>query len=214
MRLLTRWYRRARYGRPVVVVSGLPRSGTSLMMQMLHAGGVEILTDGLRSADQSNPRGYYEFEPVKDMGRSSDLSWLAGAGGKAVKIISSLLKHLPPDRNYAVILMTRELAEVIASQDKMLAARGEAVPETDRAALARTYGDHLRHVRTLLAREDCFDTLEVQYRDVVDQPRREAERVVQFLGLDNGAVPRMAAAADATLYRNRADRPDPWAQLH
>jgi hypothetical protein len=172
-------------------------------MQMLHAGGVPILTDGVRGADESNPRGYFEFEPVKNMGRASDLSWLTGARGKAVKVVSSLLKHLPPDHNYAVILVLRELAEVIVSQDKMLAARGEAVPAGDRAALERTYNDHLRQIGTLLEREACFDTLVVRYRDMVDQPRREAERVARFLGLARSAVPRMAAAVEPALYRNR-----------
>jgi hypothetical protein len=165
---------------------------------------VEILSDGLRRADESNPRGYYEFEPVKDMGRSSDLSWLEAARGKAVKVVSSLLRHLPADRNYTVILMKRDLAEVIVSQNTMLAARGEVVPETDRAALERTYSDHLRQVEALLERDDCFEALVVRYIDVMEQPRREAERVARFLGLDPGVVSRMAAVADSTLYRNRA----------
>ena len=115
--------RRLRRGRPIVVVSGLPRSGTSMAMKMIEAGGLPVVTDGLRHADASNPNGYYEFEHVKNLDKAGDLSWLAEARGKAVKIISFLITYLPEAYDYRVVFMQRDLSEVIASQNRMLDAR-------------------------------------------------------------------------------------------
>ena len=98
-------YRRLRYGRPIVVVSGLPRSGTSMAMKMLEAGGLPVVTDGLRAADEDNPKGYYEDERVKDLHQAADKGWLRNARGRVVKIISFLLKSLPADNNYQVVFM-------------------------------------------------------------------------------------------------------------
>ena len=117
--------RRLRYGPPIVVVSGLPRSGTSMAMKMLEAGGLAVVTDNVRAADDDNPRGYYEDERVKDLARDANRAWLRDARGKAIKIISFLLKDLPPDNNYKVLFMERDLGEVLASQQKMLDHRGE-----------------------------------------------------------------------------------------
>ena len=117
--------RRLRRGRPIVVVSGLPRSGTSMAMKMIAAGGLPVVTDGLRHADASNPNGYYEFEHVKNLDKAGDLSWLAEARGKAVKIISFLITYLPEAYDYRVVFMQRDLSEVIASQNRMLDARGD-----------------------------------------------------------------------------------------
>ena len=123
MGALVRFVRRLRYGRPIVVVSGLPRSGTSMMMQMLQAGGLEILTDAVRTPDGSNPKGYFEFEAVKDLDKGPPPAWLTGARGKAVKIVSSLVRWLPESHDYQVIFMRRDLDEVILSQNKMLVDR-------------------------------------------------------------------------------------------
>ena len=119
---LLRSLRRVRYGKPIVVVSGLPRSGTSMMMQMLEAGGLEILTDGRRTADESNPHGYYELERVKTLEKSEDTSWLTDARGKAVKIIAFLLRYLPENLNYKVIFVHRDMDEVLGVIARTLAA--------------------------------------------------------------------------------------------
>ena len=111
-------------GEPIVVVSGLPRSGTSMMMKMLEAGGIPPVTDELRTADDDNPKGYYEFERVKQMDKG-DTAWVADAQGKVVKVISALLKHLPSSHNYQVIFLRRHMSEILASQRKMLIRRGE-----------------------------------------------------------------------------------------
>src|SRR5262245_6505245 len=125
------WFERRRYGEPVAVVSGLPRSGTSMMMKMLEAGGLTPYTDGERSADIDNPEGYYEFERVKDLERDPDKSWVRGARGKALKVISFLLRHLPGENRYRIVYMRRHLDEVLKSQDKMLDRLGNPAPGAD-----------------------------------------------------------------------------------
>jgi len=200
--MMTRLFRRLRRGAPIIVVSGLPRSGTSMAMKMLEAGGVPIVTDGIRAADESNPKGYYEFEPVKELDKNGDTAWLGGARGKAVKIISFLLTYLPDSYDYRVIFMNRDVDEVLASQNKMLEARGEAGGSADDAQMREVYGKHLEKVARFLRNRACFHTLQVRYRDVIDHPAAEAGRINQFLGgrLD---VERMSAIADRELYRNR-----------
>ena len=196
--------RRWRYGRPIVVVSGLPRSGTSMMMRMLEAGGVVPLQDGVRAADDSNPKGYFEFEPVKELDKDGDLSWLPTAHGKAVKIISFLLTWLPEDHNYAVIFMQRHPDEIIASQHAMLAGRGEAVAEGDAARSREVFRDHLAQVERFMAGRACFRVLSVPYHEVIAAPEAAAARVAAFLArpLDTAA---MARSVERQLYRNRVE---------
>ncbi len=196
-------YRRLRYGRPIVVVSGLPRSGTSMAMKMLEAGGLPLVTDGLRRADEDNPKGYFEYEPVKDLAQTADKSWLAGARGKGVKIISYLLKELPPDYNYRVVFMRRDLREILASQAKMLERRGET-SETDDERMMELFETDLWKASYLLKHAPQFRVLPVHYTEVLAQPLEQARRIDTFLGggLD---VAKMAAAVDPELYRQRAE---------
>ncbi|MGD8896219.1 MAG: sulfotransferase [Acidobacteriota bacterium] len=199
---LRRLYRRLRYGEPIVVVSGLPRSGTSMMMKMLEAGGLEVVSDGIRRADVDNPKGYYELERVKNLANEADRSWLAEARGKGIKVISFLLRSLPSDLNYRVIFVHRDIAEVLASQKKMLARRGEA-DDTPPERMRQHFEDDLWRARYLLTHRPCFELLEVQYTDILARPLEGAQRVSEFLGggLDAEA---MAAVVDPQLYRNRA----------
>jgi hypothetical protein len=191
-----------RGGRPIVVVSGLPRSGTSMAMRMLEAGGVAILSDGVRRADDDNPLGYYELEAVKDLDKNGDTSWLDDAGGKAVKIISLLLTWLPETHDYRVLFMRRDLGEVVASQQKMLAARGEAPASDDTQRTQELYERHLAEITRFLGRRKCFSTLLVEHRRVLDQPQDEALRISRFLDQELN-VAAMAAAVDPRLHRNR-----------
>ena len=198
---LTRFIRRIRFGEPVIVVSGLPRSGTSMLMKMLEAGGVPIVTDGQRTADEDNPKGYFEVERVKNLANEQDKAWLAASKGKALKVISYLLKSLPGDLNYKVIFIRREIEEVLASQKKMLDRRGEThdlAPEKVR----ELFQDDLWRSTWLLKNKPQFESLEVHYSAILAQPLEEARRVTAFLGgrLD---VQAMAAAVDPKLYRNR-----------
>ena len=194
--------RRARYGPPIVVVSGLPRSGTSMMMQMLEAGGVEPMTDGLRTADESNPRGYYELERVKDLEDGADELWLRDARGRAIKIIAFLMRYLPETFNYKVIFLHRDMDEVLASQAKMLARRGETT-DTEDAVMREHFEKHLAQTTRLMADRACFQLLDIHYNAVLERPAEHARRVNRFVG-ERLDVERMAAVVRPELYRNRA----------
>jgi hypothetical protein len=197
---------RRKYGAPIVVVSGLPRSGTSMMMNMLRTTELEIVTDETRSADEDNPRGYFEDERVKELDKVADKSWVGNCRGKVVKIISFLLKDLPPDHHYKVIFMRRDLEEVIASQNKMLERRDEPVgSRADDEKMIARYTMHLRKVEFELEEEQNFDHIDVHYREALDRPREHAQRIAKFLGM-NLDVDKMAQAVDKSLYRNRRER--------
>ncbi len=191
-------------GETTIVVSGLPRSGTSMTMKMLAEGGLALLTDGVRAADESNPEGYYEFEKVKQLDKAVDLSWLNQAQGKAVKIISFLLPNLPDTLDYRVLFMHRDLQEVIASQNRMLVKRGEPAGADDDRMLT-LFDDHLKKITQVIAARPCFDVIDIDHHDVLRQPREQATRINDFLG-GGRDVERMAAAVDQRLYRNRAAR--------
>jgi hypothetical protein len=185
----------------VTVVSGLPRSGTSMMMMMVEAGGMSVLTDQVRGPDEDNPKGYYEFEPVK--ATRSDPSWVQGAAGKAVKIVHILLFELPPTNRYRVILMRRDLAEVLASQAAMLRRGGRSGADLSPQRLGEIFEAQLQRVVQWADREENVDLLEVSYADVLRRPLEEAARVNEHLGaaLD---VDAMAAAVDPKLHRQRS----------
>lgn len=172
-----------------------------MMMRMLEAGGLPVLTDGVRPPDEDNPHGYYEFEPVKRLGE--DKSWVPGAHGRTVKMVSALLPELPPEHHYRVVFMERDMFEVLSSQGAMLDRQGkpdDPRPPSERAAAFE------RHVRSLLSwmdRQSNFALLRVSYNDVLAAPLVQAGRVDRFLGggLDVAA---MAAAVEPALYRQRA----------
>lgn len=184
----------------VTIVSGLPRSGTSMMMQLLEAGGLPALTDNIRRADEDNPRGYYEFEAVKQV--REDASWLDEAQGKVVKMVYRLLYDLPSDRTYRVIFMRRSLDEVIASQEEMLRRQGKESAEVGQAQLAAMYRRQLKDVETWLRDQPVFSVLYVDYHDVLQRPETVVEKINQFLGgsLDTAAMLRVP---DRSLYRQR-----------
>lgn len=197
----TQWFRKMRYGAPIVVVSGLPRSGTSMAMKMLEAGGVPLLQDGIRTADEDNPKGYYELERVKDLDKGKDKTWLREARGKSVKIISFLLKDLPSDNNYKIIFMHRDLTEVLASQAKMLDRRGEQNQIED-PRMRELYEKHLQKTQQLLAGNDSFEVLELHYKQVIEKPGEAARNIREFLDLPLD-IAKMEQVADKELYRNR-----------
>ena len=190
--------------RPVItVVSGLPRSGTSLMMQMIDTGGIPALTDVVRKPDADNPRGYFEFEPVKLT--AQDSSWLDFAVGKVVKMVHLLLLDLPLDKGFQfrVVMMRRHSDEVIASQSNMLQRQGGKRPLLDSERLKAIYAAQLAKVkRHLQSYPQTFKVLDVSYNDLLNDVECEVERISAFLdgGLDHLA---MASAVDPALYRNR-----------
>lgn len=192
---------RKRSKQPVLIVSGLPRSGTSLMMMMLEAAGIEPLIDHERKADEDNPKGYYELERVKKL-EDGDIAWLEGAGGKAVKVISALLPSLPPERTYKVIFMRREMVEILASQRKMLINRGEDPDKVDDAEIGASFERHLLQIAEWLDAQSNFSTLFIDYNHLIEEPVSQVDKICQFLGGDVDAD-RMIAAIDPRLYRQK-----------
>lgn len=190
----------------VTVVSGLPRSGTSLMMQMLQAGGLPALTDGLRSADENNLRGYLEFEPVKRL--RSDRSWLPQARGHAVKIIHLLLRDLLLDGSlqYRIVFMQRPTEEVIASQHRMLQRDGKT--GADPAVLKKVFENQLAQLQVWLDLQADIAVWPVSYHRVVGQPQAVAEELANFLGLPLD-IAAMVQAVDPALHRQRGAAPGP-----
>jgi len=185
----------------ITIVSGLPRSGTSLMMQMLAAGGMPILSDGERQADTDNPRGYLEWERIKQLPK--DPACIAEAEGKAVKVISRLLLSLPEGHEYRVIFMQRPLPEVLASQEVMLRNRGTAKAGASNAAIAGAFETHLREVNTWLDNKAYVKTLRVPYHEVLRDAKLIAQKISQFLEIDLNAEA-MTQQVDSSLYRNRS----------
>jgi hypothetical protein len=182
----------------IVIVSGLPRSGTSLMCQMLDNGGLEVVTDSLRTPDADNPRGYYELEKVKKI--KEDASWLPETRGKAFKMVSQLLFHLPATERYRVIFLRRDIDEILASQEKMLARLGRGAAPRDQIRPA--FVAHLDRILNWLEGQPQFALLKVDYKDLIERPAEMAEAVNAFIG-GRADFSLMAASVDATLYRNR-----------
>lgn len=183
----------------VTIVSGLPRSGTSMMMRMIEAGGMPLLTDNIRQADEDNPLGYYEYEPVKKT--KEDASWLEEAAGKAVKMVFQLLYDLPRDRQYRVVFMRRNMDEILASQKAMLDRLGREGGKASDEELAKIFARKLREFEEWVKQWPCFRIIYVDYQEAVHDPRTQAEAVSEFLG--GLIVEKMAAAVDPSLYRQR-----------
>lgn len=188
----------------VTIVSGLPRSGTSMMMQLLDSGGVPALTDNLRRPDEDNPKGYYEFERVKQL--NEDTSWLDDVRGKVVKMVYRLLYDLPNTHSYRVVFMRRNLDEVIASQEAMLQRQGKANGDVDAAQLAALYRRQLDDIESWLEQQPSFSVLYVDYHDVLENPEAVVEQLNTFLDgrLDTHA---MLHVPDTSLYRQRKGAP-------
>jgi hypothetical protein len=187
----------------ITVVSGLPRSGTSMMMAMLQAGGIEALSDGVRAADEDNPRGYFELEPVKQL--ALDNTWLDDAAGKSIKVISALLERLPSRYDYRVLFMQRDMGEVLASQRAMLGRRGRSADQPDDERMAQLFEKHLAKVRDDIAARDEMKVLYVDHANVIKEPISAAELVNEFVG-GICDVAAMKDAVEAGLYRQRRMR--------
>jgi hypothetical protein len=185
---------------PIVIVSGLPRSGTSMMMRMLAEGGIPVVTDELRRADSDNPNGYFEFETVRQMS-AGNVEWLANANGKAVKVISALLEYLPSNYSYKIIFLEREIKEILESQRKMLANRNEKAT-ADEAEIEMQIQKHLSVMRPWLVRQPNIEVLYVNYNTLMTKPEPLCEQITEFLDLPLNQT-RMLAVPDKHLYRNR-----------
>lgn len=187
--------------KPIIIVSGLPRSGTSMMMKMLEAGGVPILADHQRVADEDNPKGYYEFEKVKQL--KTDTSWLPQAEGKVVKMVSMLLYDLPTQYHYKVIFMRRKIPEIIASQQKMLARNGRQTTPAEDKEVAELFEQHLATITHWLGQQQNIEVLYPWYHEILQAPAKHISLINDFLeGELNTAA--MTTVIDQALYRNRA----------
>lgn len=194
---------------PIIIVSGLPRSGTSMMMKMLAEGGAPILTDQLRRPDDDNPNGYFELEVVRQM-KEGNFSWLQQADGKVVKVISALLEYLPNDHEYKIIFMERDSKETLASQKIMLDHRGQFSKLTD-DEMEHQLHTHLAAMKPWLVRQPNIEVLYVNYNALMAEPELFCDRIAEFLDLPLNQA-QMLAVPDKRLYRNRApnennDRP-------
>ena len=189
--------------RPVIIVSGLPRTGTSMMMKMLETGGVSVLVDYKRKPDQDNPKGYYEYEQVKGLKDGED-NWVEKARGKAVKVIATLLPFLPVNYKYKVIFMEREMDEVLASQRKMLINRGEDPNKVSEQELEKIFGKHLNDILEFLENSSNMEYVRVNYNQILLDPRPEIEKVQSFLEA-RMSPDKMVGVIDTKLYRQRAD---------
>lgn len=187
--------------KPIYIVSGLPRSGTSMMMKMLEAGGLSVLTDNIRSADDDNLLGYYEFERVKQL-KDGDTAWVENERGNVVKVISALLEHLPNHIQYKVIFMEREMAEILASQRKMLERRGKPSDASQDGKFTELYGKHLEKVKSWLASQSNIQVLYIRYNDLVSQPEEYTNKISAFLNIPLNTE-QMKSVPQGTYYRQR-----------
>ena len=201
MKLFSRPAKMNSANQPIVIVSGLPRSGTSMMMRMLAEGGLPVLTYELRGADDDNPRGYFELEVVRQL-KAGNFDWLNGANGKVVKVISALLEFLPAQYQYKIIFMERDPKETLVSQKKMLDHRGQISRLTDEE-MEQQFHQHLAAMKPWLVRQPNMEVLYVNYNALMAQPKLFCDKVTEFLDLPLNQA-HMLAVPDKQLYRNRS----------
>lgn len=186
--------------KPVIIVSGLPRSGTSMMMKMLNEGGLNIVTDVIRQADDDNPNGYFELETVKLL-PEGNFAWPQNTSGKVVKVISSLLEYLPSQYSYKVIFMEREIKEILASQKKMLLNRNESA-KLDDSEMEVQFRNHLAAVKAWLVRQTNIEVLFVNFSALISEAKPWCDRISDFISIPLD-IDRMLSVPTEKLYRNR-----------
>jgi hypothetical protein len=184
----------------ITVVSGLPRSGTSMMMKMLEAGGMEVLTDTVRKADEDNPKGYFEYEKVKEL--EKDSSWVGEARGKVLKVITALLEHLPDEFHYKVIFMRRKMEEILQSQKEMLVRRGAPTDDVGDEEMGQLFSSHIQSVEEWLENRSNVEVVYVHYNEILRDPVTYCETINRFLGrsLDTESMSRIV---DKSLHRQK-----------
>ncbi|CAI8279769.1 MAG: 2,3-bisphosphoglycerate-independent phosphoglycerate mutase [Opitutia bacterium UBA7350] len=187
---------------PLIVVSGLPRSGTSLMMQMLEAGGLNLVSDTIRAANDSNPKGYFEDERVKTLKSNADKSWLKEHRGEAIKIVMPLTDAIPTDLPQKIIFMERPAEEVVLSQRAMLKRDGKVGSTTENDRMSQIYAGYLKHFNSYAAEQDSISVLPIRYHDVLENPEAVARKVAEF-AMQKADIKAMVAVVDPKLYRTQ-----------
>ena len=185
----------------VYIVSGLPRSGTSMMMAMLNSGGLEIITDNSRIADNNNPKGYFEYERVKKL-PEGDINWVKDARGKAVKVISALLKYLPDNYEYKIIFMSRDMNEILSSQSRMLERDGKNGDSVSDEKMSKLFNNHIIEVMEWMQNQENIQYLVISYNDVLQEPEDNVSKIDEFLRLDLDKR-KMVEVIEPNLYRER-----------
>jgi predicted ATPase len=184
----------------VYIVSGLPRSGTSMMMQMLEASGLEVFTDNFRQADQDNPKGYYEHEAIKRL--ASDNRIVYEANGKVLKVISSLIRFLPANMDYKIILMKRPVNEIVKSQDKLKENLNISSPKTTVFEMDKILENSFQKAKEFIVKQRNMDLLELEYGEVVNQNEAVIQNIIDFIGQDLNRD-ELRGEIDKSLYRNK-----------
>jgi hypothetical protein len=174
-----------------------------MMMRMLETGGLPVMTDHLRVPDESNPKGYYELERVKQL-KEGNGGWIAEGKGKVVKIISALLEHLPSEHQYRVVFMKRNMGEILASQREMLLRRGEPTDRIPDHELAELYQNHLTRVTEWLGQQPNMKVIYLHYNQILENPREPIAQLCQFLQPSTLDPDKMLSVVEASLYRQRA----------
>ena len=179
-----------------IIVSGCPRSGTSMTMRILDAAGLEIATDKVRGPDHCNPQGYYEIDNiVNKLKHEPDL--IFEYSGKVLKVIHYGLEYLPKGE-YKIVYIERDLDEVMASMDKMI---GQT--DNHRESTKKAFQKLGEDVKKLIAQRDDMNVLYISHRTLLTEPKIEIERMINFLDLDSSKMDDMLNAIDKTLYRNK-----------
>jgi LPS sulfotransferase NodH len=186
----------------IIVISGLPRSGTSMMMRMLEAGGLAIITDNIREADYDNPQGYYEIERVKRL-PDGDTEWLREVEGKVIKIISQLIPSLPETHTYKILFMQRNMAEILASQRRMLERKGKNPDKEGDEEMSRVFKKHLEKTFAWMNEHSNVKYMKIDYNQVIHEPWMVITKIGEFLETDLD-LERMASVVDPALYRQRS----------
>ena len=184
----------------ITIVSGLPRSGTSMMMQILESGGMKVVTDNIRKANEDNPHGYYEYEKVKKI--KEDTGWLKESRGKAFKMVSQLLYDLPSDENYKVIFMKRKMNEILASQSKMLERMEGSKDGTSNAKMGEFFNKHILKIIDWIEGRKYIDVLYIDYNDLLTNPDEHIKTLNRFLNYKLNEE-KAVKVIDSSLYRNR-----------
>jgi len=180
------------------IVSGLERSGTSMMMQILQSAGIPVAFDDSRLPDENNPKGYFELEGGKIIERLADGTFpLDEYRGRFLKITAYGLKYLPPG-NYSIIYCKRDIEEVLDSMSKMA-----GIGYDDRDATRKAFAKMDANRKDLLRGRADTDVLFMNYNEILKSPEDKLQRICGFLEIPENALSNMLSVVDASLYRQR-----------
>lgn len=181
----------------ITLITGIPRSGTSLMMQLFKAANVDIATDAIRTEDDNNPKGYYELEAVKGIVKNN--AFLKDLDGKTIKIVAPLVTFIDLSLEYRVVFMIRDLDEVVQSQEKMV-----GKDQQDQKEKFKTmYAMHIEKSRQFLNSHN-IPFIEIQHRELLQNPELSLKRLIDFCGWET-PLEELKSVIDHSLYRNRKD---------